>query len=113
VLVAVSITETLLAPDSHTFGSQYVTVNSSRGSVVVAGDCAYSYANLIGLNGEGVYIPLGFGIGSHFESLKVIDRMMKEVEGNLDRVIALHDFERWTRFTPFAEVDGFKIARAG
>jgi len=34
-------------------------------------------------------------------------------EGNLDRVIALHDFERWTRFTPFAEVDGFKIARAG
>jgi glyoxylase-like metal-dependent hydrolase (beta-lactamase superfamily II) len=102
-----------LGADSHTFGSQYVAVNSSRGSVVVAGDCAYSYANLTGLNGEGVYIPLGFGVGSHFESLKVIDRMMKEVEGNLDRVIALHDFERWTRFAPFAEVDGFKIARAG
>jgi glyoxylase-like metal-dependent hydrolase (beta-lactamase superfamily II) len=102
-----------LGADSHTFGSQYVTVNSPRGTVVVAGDCAYSYANLTGLNGEGVYIPLGFGVCSHFESLKVMDRMMKEVGGNLDRIIALHDFERWTRFTPFAEVDGFKIARAG
>ena len=102
----------VLGADSHTFGSQYVRINTrERGEVIVAGDCAYSYANFTGLDGSGTYIPLGFGVGSHYESLKVIDRMMQDVGGDLGRVIVLHDFERWTRFSEVAQVEGFKIAK--
>lgn len=102
----------VLGADSHTFGSQYVRVNTrERGEVIIAGDCAYSYANFTGLNGNGTYIPLGFGVGSHYKSLEVIDRMMHDVDGDLDRIIVLHDFERWTRFSEVVQVEGFKIAR--
>lgn len=102
----------VLGADSHTFGSQYVVVETDvRGPVVVAGDCAYSYANLTGLDGNGRYIPLGFGVGSHYQSLLVIDRMMQEVHGDLSRIIVLHDFERWERFPVEREDDGFRIAR--
>lgn len=102
----------VLGADSHTFGSQYVIVTTSeRGEVIVAGDCAYSYANLTGIDGSGTYIPLGFGIGSHYESLKVIDRMMRDVDDDLNRIIVLHDFERWSRFAEVTTLEGFKIAR--
>lgn len=102
----------VLGADSHTFGSQYVIVTTSeRGEVIVAGDCAYSYANLTGIDGSGTYIPLGFGIGSHYESLKVIDRMMQGVNDDLNRIIVLHDFERWSRFTEVTTVEDFKISR--
>lgn len=102
----------VLGADSHTFGSQYVIVETeARGPVVVAGDCAYSYANLTGLDDHGRYIPLGFGVGSHYQSLLVLDRMMQEVDGDLSRIIVLHDAERWERFTMEREDDGFRIAR--
>ncbi len=102
----------VLGADSHTFGSQYVIVTTNeRGEVIVAGDCAYSYANLTGIDGSGTYIPLGFGIGSHYESLKVIDRMMHDVDDDLNRIIVLHDFERWSRFTEVTTVEGFKISQ--
>ena len=104
--------DVVLGADSHTFGSQYVVVDTAgRGRVVVAGDCAYSYANLTGLDGSGVYIPLGFGVGSHYQSLMVLDRMMAEVDGDLSRIIVLHDFERWERFRVVGDDDGFRIAR--
>jgi glyoxylase-like metal-dependent hydrolase (beta-lactamase superfamily II) len=102
----------VLGADAHTFGSQYVVVETAvRGPVVVAGDCAYSYANLTGLDGNGTYIPLGFGVGSHYQSLIVIDKMMREVDDDLSRIIVLHDFERWERFAVEREDDGFRIAR--
>ncbi len=101
----------VLGADSHTFGSQYVVVETAtRGPVVIAGDCAYSYANLTGLDGNGRYIPLGFGVGSHYQSLIVIDRMMQEVDGDLGRIVVLHDFERWERFSVEREDEGFRIA---
>ncbi len=102
----------VLGADSHTFGSQYVVIDTdARGPVVIAGDCAYSYANFTGMDGNGMYIPLGFGVGSHVESLKVIDRMMEEVNGDLDRIVVLHDFERWQKFRCLREDDGFRIAQ--
>lgn len=105
--------DVVLGADSHTFGSQYVVVDTAeRGRVVVAGDCAYSYANLTGLDNSGVYIPLGFGVGSHYESLMVLDKMMAEVDGDLSRIVVLHDFERWERFNSVSEDNGFRIARA-
>jgi len=99
------------AHQNITVDFQRLRVGQERGRVVVAGDCAYSYANLTGLDGNGVYIPLGFGVGSHYQSLMVLDRMMAEVDGDLSRIIVLHDFERWERFRVVSEEQGFRIAR--
>jgi glyoxylase-like metal-dependent hydrolase (beta-lactamase superfamily II) len=96
----------------HTFGQQFVILETAKGRVVVAGDCIYGAQNLTGTNNDGVYIPLGSGIGSALDQLKSVDRINKEIGGDLDRLVILHDFDRWGRFTMIKEVDGFRVFRA-
>jgi glyoxylase-like metal-dependent hydrolase (beta-lactamase superfamily II) len=99
--------------EGHTFGSQFISLDTAKGRVVVAGDCIYAAPNLLGRNNDGVYVPLGSGIGSAWEQLKSIDRINDEVEGDLSRLVILHDFDRWKRFEQLKEVDGsFRIFRA-
>jgi glyoxylase-like metal-dependent hydrolase (beta-lactamase superfamily II) len=96
----------------HTFGQQFVILETAKGRVVVAGDCIYGAQNLTGTDNDGVYIPLGSGIGSVLDQLKSVDRINREIGGDLDRLVILHDFDRWTRFAMMKEVDGFRIFRA-
>jgi glyoxylase-like metal-dependent hydrolase (beta-lactamase superfamily II) len=96
----------------HTFGQQFVILETSKGRVVVAGDCIYGSQNLTGTNNDGVYIPLGSGIGSILDQLKSFDRINSEISEDLDRLVILHDFDRWARFEMIKEVDGFRIFRA-
>ncbi|HTI01748.1 MAG TPA: N-acyl homoserine lactonase family protein [Acidisoma sp.] len=96
----------------HTFGQQFVILETAKGRVVVAGDCIYGAQNLTGTNNDGVYIPLGSGIGSALDQLKSVDRINKEIGGDLDRLVILHDFDRWSRFAMIKEVDGFRVFRA-
>jgi glyoxylase-like metal-dependent hydrolase (beta-lactamase superfamily II) len=98
-----------LCEDAHTLGHQYVAVDTAKGRHIIVGDCIYSYFNITGLDGEGVYIPLGFGVGSVWAQLKATDRIVAEAENNLDSIVILHDFERWARFAEVKEVEGFKI----
>lgn len=100
-----------LGANSHTMGHQYVAIETSQGRHVISGDCIYSYTNLQGLNNDGVYVPLGFGVGSTREGLKVMDRLHTEVNGDLNKIVILHDFDRWARFPIHKEIDGFRIAR--
>lgn len=100
-----------LCEDAHTLGHQYVAVETAKGRHIIVGDCIYSYFNITGLDGEGVYIPLGFGVGSVWAQLKATDRIVAEADGDLDRIVILHDFERWKRFTEVRDVEGFKIFR--
>lgn len=93
----------------HTFGQQFAILETAKGRVVVAGDCIYGSQNLTGVNNNGVYIPLGSGIGSALDQLKSFDRINKEISGNLDRLVILHDFDRWSRFEMVKEVSGFRI----
>lgn len=95
--------------EGHTLGQQFVGLDTPRGRFVVTGDCIYSSRNLTGKNGNGVYIPLGFGVGSIWEQLKSFDRMERYVAGDHARLIILHDFERWRRFEPVLEREGFGI----
>jgi glyoxylase-like metal-dependent hydrolase (beta-lactamase superfamily II) len=100
--------------EGHTFGSQFVSLDTAKGRIVVAGDCIYAAPNLIGRNNDGQYMPLGSAIGSAWEQLKSIDRINDEVEGDLDRLVILHDFDRWKRFERLKEIDGtfgiFRVA---
>lgn len=95
----------------HTIGQQFVVLDTARGRIVVAGDCVYGARNLTGTNNDGVYIPLGSGIGSIWDQLKSLDRINQEIAGDLGRLIILHDFERWRRFEKVKEVEGFGIFR--
>ncbi|MBV9748362.1 MAG: N-acyl homoserine lactonase family protein [Acetobacteraceae bacterium] len=97
--------------EGHTLGQQYVALETARGRFVVSGDCIYSSRNLTGRGGDGIYIPLGSGIGSVWEQLKSMDRMNQEVGGDIGRVLILHDFERWSRFEVSAELGGFRVFR--
>lgn len=78
----------------------------------MAGDCIYATPNLLGRNNDGVYVPLGSGIGSIWDQLKAFDRINDEIGSDLDRLVILHDFDRWARFEQIKEVEGFRIFRA-
>jgi glyoxylase-like metal-dependent hydrolase (beta-lactamase superfamily II) len=95
--------------EGHTMGQQFVIVDTARGSLVVSGDCVYSKRNLCGHNHSGVYVPLTNAIGAAWDQLKTIDRINKAIEGDLGRLIILHDAERWKGMPVVKEVEGFAI----
>jgi glyoxylase-like metal-dependent hydrolase (beta-lactamase superfamily II) len=97
--------------EGHTIGQQYVVLETARGRIVVSGDCVYGARNLTGTDNDGVYIPLGAGIGSVWDQLKALDRINQEIAGDLDRLVILHDFDRWARFQMVKEVEGFRVFR--
>jgi len=102
----------LRSGEGHTFGAQFIAVDTAKGRFVVAGDCVYAAPNLLGKNNDGVYVPLGSGIGSIWDQLKAFDRINDEIESDLGRLVILHDFDRWARFEKIKEIEGFRIFRA-
>lgn len=96
----------------HTLGQQFIVVESVKGRLVVSGDCVYAARNILGNNNDGVYVPLALGIGSVWDQLKTMDRINDEIEGDLSRLIVLHDGDRWSKMQKVAEIDGFRIMRA-
>lgn len=93
-----------LAPafDTHTLGHQYVVVNTTAGPdpgpYVATGDCVYGFANLEGVDGSGVYTPIGYALGSQRAGLEVFDRIMETLGGRARRILPAHDGEAWTQF---------------
>jgi N-acyl homoserine lactone hydrolase len=94
------------AYDTHTAGSQVVAVtNDADGPWVFAGDNMYSYENLEGLNGDGVFAPIGVSTGSVPAWLEMADALLAGVGGDTRRILPFHEEALWTRF-PSATVDG-------
>lgn len=93
----------------HTIGQQFVLVDTAAGRRVIAGDCVYSRRQITGHNHDGVYVPLNNAVGSVWEQLKTIDKMNDEMEGDLSRLVVLHDIERWKGHPVVKEVEGFRI----
>jgi glyoxylase-like metal-dependent hydrolase (beta-lactamase superfamily II) len=98
--------------EGHTLGQQFIIAETAKGRVVVAGDCVYGARNILGNNNDGVYIPLGAGIGSTWEQIKTIDRINTEIGGDMSKLVILHDFDRWAKLPVVKEVEGFRILRA-
>jgi glyoxylase-like metal-dependent hydrolase (beta-lactamase superfamily II) len=96
----------------HTMGQQFVIVETSRGRVVLSGDCVYSSRQLTGHKHDGVYQPLNNAVGSVWDQLETIDRINSEIGGDLGRLIILHDSERWKGLPVVKEIDGFRIVKA-
>jgi hypothetical protein len=87
-----------LAAETHTLGQQIVVINTPAGRFVATGDCVYSYRNLTGLDGSGIYVPIGTAIGSQERVLQTYDRVLDLVAGDLNRAIPVHDGDPWRRF---------------
>ena len=96
----------------HTVGQQYVALETGRGRIVISGDCVYSKRNICGHNHDGVYVPLANATGSVWDQLKTFDRINKEIGGDLDRLVILHDMQRWPKLPIVEEIEGFRILRA-
>jgi len=90
---------------------QLVIVETGRGRIVVSGDCVYGARNILGNNNNGMYVPLGFGVGSIWEQLKTMDRINREIAGDISRLVILHDFDRWSGLELVKDVNGFRLSR--
>jgi len=83
--------------DSHTWGSQYVTVRNdlspgSAESWVFSGDLVYSHENLRGTDpADPQYIPVGLATGSQFKLIMTSEEMVKRAGGDPMRVIPGHE----------------------
>lgn len=81
-----------LAADTHTFGSQWVEVETASGPYVIAGDCVYWYSNL-----ERMWPP-GYLQGNPWNLMKTYERLRALVgEDRLSRVIPGHDMQIYSR----------------
>jgi N-acyl homoserine lactone hydrolase len=95
-----------LAQDSHTFGSQWVEVQTADGPYVVAGDCVYWYTNI-----ERMWPP-GYVQGNTWNLMALFERL-RALLGNdgLNRIVPGHDMTIYARHpsavigqNPIAEV---------
>jgi glyoxylase-like metal-dependent hydrolase (beta-lactamase superfamily II) len=98
--------------EGHTMGQQFIVLETVRGRIVISGDCVYDGRNIKGHKNDGVYVPLANGVGSIWEQLKTMDRINIEIGGDLDRLIILHDSNRWPNLTLLKEIEGFRILKA-
>lgn len=89
------------AYDTHTFGSQFVRVkqnDSNSDNWVLAGDNVYQYENTEGKNKDGILLPVGSGTGSQMEMIFLLDKMLKLVGQDTNRVIPIHEQRIVERF---------------
>lgn len=97
----------------HTPGHQFVIVETAVGRRVISGDCLYTTRQLTGHADDGVYVPLNNATGCGWDQLRTLDRVNEEIGGDLANLIVMHDVDRWADLPLVAEVEGFRIVRAG
>lgn len=98
------------AYDGHTFGSQIIAINNPDGVWENIGDLAYVRENFTGLDGDGVYVPVGLAVGSPYNITRSLDQILEIAGGNLDRVIIGHETDNWTRYPSQKGDDGLWLA---
>ncbi|NQU72127.1 MAG: N-acyl homoserine lactonase family protein [Rhodospirillales bacterium] len=79
------------APDTHTFGSQWVEVRTADGPYVVAGDCVYWYQNI-----EAMWPP-GYVQGNCWRLIDIYQDITRLLDGRTDRIVPGHDPELFER----------------
>ena len=84
------------APDTHTYGCQWVHVRNdlksqSHNSWVLAGDLIYVYENLEGSGESKMYQPVGLALGSTTNLILATEEMMKVVHYEVKRIIPVHE----------------------
>jgi len=102
--------DVIAAWDTHTKGSQYVVVTDhAQQRWVVTGDAMYSYENAEGINQSGVYVNIGFGGGSGWAGILLIDEMVKAA-GGTERLVIAHESATYNRHPSRLYDDNLSVA---
>ena len=106
------------APDSHTWGSMWVTVRNdgqqnSKDTWVLAGDLVYQFDNITN-NGavvdvEEMYTPVGLAVGSQTNLVLATEEMMNQVDYEARRVIPIHEERLVDTFPSRISKEGLRI----
>ncbi|MCL1829236.1 MAG: S-layer homology domain-containing protein [Oscillospiraceae bacterium] len=99
----------------HSFSSACVVVdtqqNGSAATFVITGDVGNRPENFSGAPGNPGFIPnIHFGVGSPMNSLKIFQRIMDRVGGNVDRIVPTHDGSRIDRYPTAVSDIGLHIS---
>ena len=89
-----------------------MVIDTKRGPRVITGDCMYAAYQVTGRGGDGVYVPLTNALGTTLDQLKTLDRVHQAIDGDLSRLVLLHDPKGWPDLPVVQEVDGFRIRQA-
>ena len=79
------------APDTHTFGSQWIEVQTPDGPYVVAGDCVYWYVNI-----ERMWPP-AYVQGNCWNLIALYRELRSLLDDDIDRIVPGHDPELFER----------------
>ena len=80
-----------LSKEGHTFGSQWLSVETSSGPVVVAGDTVMWYSNVQEM------WPSGYTNGNTYKMMLTYGEIHRHLDGEVDRIIPGHDIEVFKR----------------
>ncbi|MDQ1606094.1 MAG: hypothetical protein QOJ18_461 [Microbacteriaceae bacterium] len=97
------------ALDTHTMGGQYVVVADGANNWVVTGDALYSYENAEGIGQSGEMVNIGFGGGSGWRGLQIIDEMVKTA-GDTNRLVIVHEYDTFSRHPSRLYDDKLQVA---
>ena len=96
--------------DTHTQGGQYVVLADHHDhNWVVTGDALYSYENAEGINQSGQYVNIGFGGGSGWAGLRLIDEMVQIAE-DTNHLVIVHESQTFERFASQRYDDNLSVA---
>jgi glyoxylase-like metal-dependent hydrolase (beta-lactamase superfamily II) len=80
-----------LSRDGHTFGTQWISIETSGGPFVVAGDAVMWYSNV-----EEMW-PSGYTNGSTYNMMLTYGAIHERLSGEIDRIVPGHDAEVFKR----------------
>lgn len=80
-----------LSFEGHTFGTQWISVSTSSGPFVVAGDAVMWYSNV-----EEMW-PSGYTNGNTYNMLMTYGKIHEFLGGNIDRIVPGHDIQVFER----------------
>jgi N-acyl homoserine lactone hydrolase len=100
-----------VAENAHSYALQYPVIDTiSAGRYIGASDVAFSRLNLTGYNNDGVMIPLGFGVGSPTNMLLALDKVWSLVQGEIERVLIVHEPETYAGPGAWTSSTGMRVA---
>jgi hypothetical protein len=87
------------AHDTHTAGSQYVTIENERnGKWLLAGDNCYVHESFSAAADGGQFIPIGLVFGSYERCILTMEEMWQYVGEDVTRIIPFHEQGLWDVF---------------
>lgn len=107
------------APDSHTYGSMWVTVRNdgqeqSQDPWILAGDLVYVFENIAGpgaaVDAGDIYVPVGLAVGSQTNLVLATEEMMKQAGYEARRVIPIHEERLKDNFPSRITGEGLRIS---